>query len=316
MDMPSTSPLMMVSRLWDGSLFNCFSFFSEPYQDILSHCGRTIKTNHQKTLDICLAPPLSWRQRQKGTTLVRSPSYPALSIGDAVARARQLWDKIGKNDAPVDTVLTHWGYKPNSGGAQTMLASLKKYGLIEYGRGADRRAHLTARAERIVRGRPDTPEWQQEVHDAALEPDIHKELWERLQKGADDDALKDFLKFDREFSDFAADRIVEQFHDTVTYAKLDSSDRMSEDVEDKTLADNLAPFGSFGGLTTLLDSPTKTTDEAPPESPAPGGAMRIPLVDNAFMDIRWSTKLSEKQWEQWQTVMEALKSGIVVADED
>ena len=58
----------------------------------------------------------------------RSPSYPDLDLSEAIARASQLWDREKQNEAPVNTILEHWGFQPNSGTGMRAIAAL---GLID-----------------------------------------------------------------------------------------------------------------------------------------------------------------------------------------
>ena len=61
----------------------------------------------------------------------RSPSYPAIDLQAALARAEQLHAREGRHWAPVVAVLDAWGYNPKSSGGLLAIAALKRYGLLD-----------------------------------------------------------------------------------------------------------------------------------------------------------------------------------------
>ena len=84
----------------------------------------------------------------------RSPSYPAISIAEAIDRARTLYHAERQSPTPRETVVEHWGYKANSSAGHTTLSALKKYGLIAYeGSGNNRKARLTDLAVKRIPAR-------------------------------------------------------------------------------------------------------------------------------------------------------------------
>jgi hypothetical protein len=72
---------------------------------------------------------------------------------------------------------------------------------------------------------------------AALGPTIHAELWKKYgDEGIPpDDAMKHHLLFDRNFNPEVVDGFIGQFKDTISFAKLDSIDKIAdiEGGEDK-----------------------------------------------------------------------------------
>ena len=60
----------------------------------------------------------------------RSPNYPAVGLREAVERVRKLYEKDGKAGAPPEIAAKHIGYSSAHGQAMSVLANIKKFGLV------------------------------------------------------------------------------------------------------------------------------------------------------------------------------------------
>lgn len=107
---------------------------------------------------------------------IRSPSYPIMSLSEAIEQVR----KIEKNyrTANVDRVAAAKlvGYSGLSGPANKALAALAQYGLVE--RAGKGEMRVTGRALAILYSDSDT-EKLQNLRAAAFEPNLFRELQER-----------------------------------------------------------------------------------------------------------------------------------------
>src|SRR4051794_41034670 len=105
----------------------------------------------------------------------RSPSYPAISLGPAVEKAKDLYAIERSYLTPIDTILKDWGYRPRSGAGLVTVAALLKFGLLEdEGSGPNRKAKITEFAQRIIRdNREESPDRERLLREAALRPQIH-----------------------------------------------------------------------------------------------------------------------------------------------
>lgn len=155
----------------------------------------------------------------------RSPSYPGISIDEALQRAKSLYDQDGQSPGRAVTVLAHWGYGPKSGRGLVVLAALSKYGLIDdQGVGEARRIKVSALAKRILLDqREDSSERRRLIQEAALAPPIHREIWDECGGALpSDENLRHSLIFDRGFTESGASDFTQQFRQTVEFADLRS----------------------------------------------------------------------------------------------
>ena len=172
----------------------------------------------------------------KGTKASRSPSYPGISLEEALARARVLYGKEKEYAAPIDTILDHWEYKPKSGPGLVCLAALKKFGLLtDEGSGSDRQGKLTGFAlDIILDDREDGKEREKRIREAGLLPEIHKQLLEKYNgELPSDQTLRYHLMRNKGFTENGAIEFIREFKQTIKFAKLDEYDNISRYNSDK-----------------------------------------------------------------------------------
>jgi hypothetical protein len=211
--------------------------------------------------------------------------------------------------ASVDTIAAHWKYKSLNGPAHLTLAALKKYGLlIDDGKGAARRASLTDLAVDILEN-PDPGVRDEAMRRAALNPSIHRELWEKYGNAPPSDAnLRWVLTRERGFTETGATEFISVYKNTVSYAKLDSrvavpsatSVREALDHDDTDDADPEDP------------SPSPREPQPKPRVAAPGVTpYAVPIFKGRSVVVEGPFPLSEEDWNQFMTVLSAMKPALV-----
>ena len=173
---------------------------------------------------------------------LRSPAYPGIDLEAAIKRAQELYDHERRSAASAEVVVQHWGFKPTSGGGYVVIAALKAFGLIfDSGSGKERKIQLSDLALRILLDRrPDSPDRQEAIKQAALMPKIHASLWQRYGAETPSDAnLAHELVFERRFNENSVKDFIKEYRDTIKFAKLSGSDTLSSPDEDTEGADNM-----------------------------------------------------------------------------
>lgn len=153
----------------------------------------------------------------------RSPSYPGITLQDAIERARQFHSKEGKYEALVPTALTHWGYSTKSSGGLITVAALKAYGLMnDKGSGAERKVFLTPVGLNIVMdARSISPDRDRAIREAALMPKIMADLWDRYGCELPSlDTLRHYLRVEREFTESAVNDVIKIYIANMEFAEL------------------------------------------------------------------------------------------------
>lgn len=241
----------------------------------------------------------------------RSPGYPALDLKTALDRARLLYKSEGRNRAPVNTILDHWGYKPGSGGGMVALAALKKFGLlVDEGSGPTRKAKLTDEALRILLDERDvSPERDALIRKAALKPSIYSTMWNKYGRELPSDAtLRHELIFDLNFTELGASEFIGPFKTTIAFARLGESDRPEQmnaaDQEDESehAQEDSGPIAPHLSATTGRSSVQKA-----------GREISIPLAPGEYAIIRADFPLDDAKWQMMLSVLQAMKPALVAS---
>lgn len=159
----------------------------------------------------------------------RSPSYPSITINDAIERARTLYALEGKHPALASTAVSHWGYKQKSSGGLKTVSTLKSYGLItDAGSGADRTVKLSDTGLAIVQDeRQISPERDALIAEAAFKPKILSEMWVKYRESLPSlETVKHYLVVEKSYNPSA-------FGDIIRTYKAAVSRRIEEITEDK-----------------------------------------------------------------------------------
>ena len=233
----------------------------------------------------------------------RSPGYPSINLEKAIGKASTLYREEGKHAAPVEAILKHWGTPPKSSSGLVALATLKKFGLlVDEGSGKDRKARISDEAFHIIiDDRPNSTERLRLIQKAALLPTIHKELWDRYGGTfPSDDTLKVQLR-NKAFTEKAAIDCIQEFHETIAYAKLTKSDKMSPMAEGQLQPEGELIMTPPPAMTQ--DAPVKDKESEQKSSAAQGmpptmRTLQIPLTDAPWAMIQVPYPMTAKDWEE------------------
>ena len=227
----------------------------------------------------------------------RSPSYPGVGLEQAIERARVMYENEGRNAAPFEAILDHWGYSRKSGAGSVVLAALRKYGLLVY---EGKAARLSDLGLRILWDEEDSEERREAIKEAALKPSIHAELWRQYEGSLPSDATLRLELRRRGFAETAIPDVIDVFRSTMAFAQLTEADRLP----DKNGETSRSEGGTH--VSTTLQSPPlrKPTPGAPPP-------IQLPLLGDTVVTLQASGPVTEEAWEQMMTVLRALKPGFV-----
>jgi hypothetical protein len=167
----------------------------------------------------------------------RSPAYPFIALRKAVERAQQLYERNKRHPAPMAVAAGLWGYKEKSSGGLQTVSALKQYGLLrDEGSGEDRQVRLTDLALSILLDDvPNSPERAAAIKQAATRPKLFAEMVGKWGvELPNDETIRTYLKRDKGFNDDAVSGVIKDFKDTIEYAKLTDSDKITSTDDDGT----------------------------------------------------------------------------------
>ena len=211
---------------------------------------------------------------------VRSPSFPFISLREAVDRARAFHEAEQRNAARPETAAAHWGYSPKSSGGKQTIAALRAFGLIE----GDTLVKLSGRALRILLDEREASEERGRLlKQAALMPPLHSKLWERYGPELPSaQTLRLSLILDEGFNENSVDDFLTEYKETLEFARL----RVAEGV-----------------------TPRPDPAPAPPPPVRTGGTAEVdpvvfPLLDGNAVELRIRRKISPEEVEDLRVMFE------------
>ncbi len=237
---------------------------------------------------------------------MRSPNYPSMDLSVAIQRASTIFLAEGRSAVPDDAVLEDWGYKARSGTSMSALAAVKHFGLLEsVGKGTVR---LTDLAMTILLNEPDSAEREEAIQEAALMPTLHREIVERHPTGLPSDAtLRVYLVRDRGFNDSAANELIREIRATFDYAGITFGDKGEKGGAFDKVKDAPNPLGE--NLGSIFKGSHQEFKDL--------GVTSIPvfLPGPETITISGRFPISEPAWNQFITVLNAMKLGLVENEE-
>lgn len=149
----------------------------------------------------------------------RSPNYPTVGLREAVDRLKTFYSRDGKAGAPPDIAAVHIGFSKPHGQAMSVLAALKRFGLVAESGG---RIVPTQRGIEIANLRDDDPRKIAALQAAVLEPTLYRELIDQHRETGwpDPDVLESELITYKNFNPNSAGGFVKDLFDSIEFAGL------------------------------------------------------------------------------------------------
>lgn len=224
---------------------------------------------------------------KQGSAIARStgrgPSYPALSLEEAVEKAQRFWAAAKRGAAPAVAVVKHWGYSETSSSGKTALAALLQYGLLEAeGALETRTVKLTARGLDIVLDEPSSGRRLAALRDAARAPKLYADIMARwpAHELPVDSMLRYYLIREKNFNEASVDGFIKDFRASLAYAQMDKAATMD------------ALFEQLDADTEAVDAVTAEVQAPNPESRLSQAAPRA--VREASTGVSAGT--GEREW--------------------
>jgi hypothetical protein len=230
----------------------------------------------------------------------RSPGYPGFSLVKAVDRAELLYKHDKRNAVPIAVAAQHWGYSPQSSGVLVSIATLKKFGLLEeVSGGSVRQLKLTDLALHIILSPSGSEERRNAIRTAAMLPAIHVELWEKYHEELPSDAnLKRILIMERGFGDKAADDLIQEYKETISFANVTSSVKELEEAMRN-------PANEPEMLLVSGQNAERATNQNKQQITAGLREYRFPLIDAPDVQLRLPAPVTEENFNLLKDQLES-----------
>ena len=215
----------------------------------------------------------------------RSPNYPTINIEKAISMVTNLYEKFQRNQLPAPLAMEAMGYSIRSGKAQSMLASLSYYNLVQVERGGaieKRKVNISPLGYNIVKN-PDENERFKAIQEAAIKPMIYRKLLVKFPQQFPQDRLLAWeLETNFGFNPKIIPDFIEIFRQTIDFAKVYELGIMEEEssefeekkevkMEDKTITKFPKPTPPPSSILTV----PKEHEREIANYPIRGGTIRL-----------------------------------------
>ena len=173
---------------------------------------------------------------------VRSPSYPAIGLKEAIEKAEAVYRNDYQNPVPRSVAAKHMGYESLNGKSLGVLAALLKYGLLE-GRGDSTRVSDTAL--QIIAHPIGAPERADAIAAAATRPELFGDLDKRYPDGKGSDAAIRAYLLTQKFIPQAADTVLRTYRETKQLVETENAGFPKGELEEP---DDMQPQAGGGVL--------------------------------------------------------------------
>ncbi len=222
--------------------------------------------------------------------------YPALSLEEAIQKARTVFDHVQRSSASTEKVASYWKYGLKSSGWRLSLAALKQYGLLEsVGSKKSGEVKLTDLALRIILdSREQSTERDQAIKEAALRPQIYRELWNHWNGNLPSkDVIQTYLAIEKGFGPGAIPNVIADFMKTISFAELTPLDimppaRNSGSGDDEDDEDDDHEQG-HKGRRRQMQAGTKED---------------VFTLDEGQVILQWPERLSQESFEDFESWLE------------
>ena len=225
----------------------------------------------------------------------RSPNYPGITLEEAVEVIGTLYQGsppghgVGRGQFTPQDAAQAWGYGSTSGPVKLRLGALRQYGFLEGKKGDN--PSLSSRALTLILRERASRQHRQALQQAVLAPPTFAELHERLP-GAAQDALRQFLIVDRNFTHDGANRLIGVYEASLAYAELDEYDNMA-------------------GQNGEVVEEESHIEEDEREPPMPDKLVFSLSGGTTALHLETALPLSENKWKQLVAMMDAAKDDFV-----
>lgn len=228
---------------------------------------------------------------------MRSPRYPAISLRDAIEKARAVYNNDHRNRIRKELVAEHMGYHSLNGASLAVISAVSKYGLLEGGAEA---MNITPRAVDIFEHELGEPARMQAIRDAAVAPELFKEVSSTFPGRVSDAAIRSHLITKLGFLPEAATNFVRAYRETMALVELETDGYDSAPSEQESAP--MEPITTEGKVAQLQAMPAQlgSTRLAAPPSLGNGERELVTgiLSKGASFRLVVSGKVGEKEIER------------------
>jgi hypothetical protein len=234
-----------------------------------------------------------WSLRKKMMArATRSPSYPSISLPEAITRLQAFWDNEGNNPADREVIAQAIGYSSRNGSSDAVIAAMSQYGLFE--ETTNKHLRVSELGLDIILNEAGDDRRAYAIKKSALLPDLFNELATQFKDNKASDRNLEYYLVKRGFNPTAASKAIRSYRDTISFMNKEAHNlRMTNPIErsEETVQSQLIPTTSYSEFSSMQNTIEPRT-------------VRIPIDDETDVELLFRGQLTD---EVIETVIEHLE---------
>ena len=260
-------------------------------------------------------------QAASAKTRTRSPGYPSLGLEEAIRRVGVLYDKAHGHKVGMESAASEWKSNTKSSSFLQAVSALKQFGLIDdEGKGDERQIGVSALAKSIVIDDADSPDRLKAIKTAALNPPMHREIWEKYggKLPPSDSPIRVYLLRERQNTTFHPDHVdgfISQFRSTIGFAGLTEGDIITGEGATGVQHDAGPSWESSPVVPNKKTEVAPTVGESNKAKPSTPIAMReLPVTLPSSLSVavfKVPVPMTEADFDTLLSSLNAMKAGLI-----
>jgi len=217
----------------------------------------------------------------------RSPGYPGISLPVAIERIRSVVNTEPHNEMSAKSAAIHLGYKGVSGASLTMIADMRRYGLLD-GRGDQIKVSRDALTIITDENSEDQSERIESINRCATNDSLFSNIASNYKEIPAPATLRSYL-IKNGFNSVSAEEAGSNYTDTMEFVKEQNKD--------------------YNPNNGSIDKLSQDSDK---KHQLPGMIdYKLPLSTNTWAILSAPFPLDEDAWKQMLAVLNVMKPGLV-----
>lgn len=220
----------------------------------------------------------------------RSPSYPSISLPDAIERLRTLFDIEGTNPADREVIAQALGYKSRNGASDAVIAAMGHYGLFDDA--GNRQLRISSIGLDIILAGFGDRERANAVQQAATLPELFTELSAQYGDGKVSNRNLESYLVKNGFNPQAAAKAAKAYRDTVDFVSMETQGLRAISPQPR---EGIGDFASLESPSARVTFPNSPSQENVVQSLPPDMASSANPPQYTYQTDELTTRLTNKR---------------------
>jgi hypothetical protein len=244
--------------------------------------------------------------------VVRSPNYPIISLKEAVARVKRIYDSEHMHSTPREALAKALGYGGLNGASGGVLSALVKYGLLTKGVGEEFK--VSADAQTILIHAEGDEERAEAIQRAAFRPTLFQELHDTYGDDLPSENTLSIYLQKRNFNPKVVMNVIGLYRDTIDFVKTELSaldDDLPEQQESSPMMASTDPSlraaplsGRPGASSPSLSTGVTNPFINVPQQPAGDLTLTLKLAEDATVRAEFFGHITQEAISKFIKLLE------------